>query len=94
MTARDMGEATDAFQGAIFPVASPSDGSWAEIWPSGEHMPAGTMLQIVVDDADRYAEQARANGLEVHGPMDAHGERIYSAVAPGGMPVAVLSKAR
>ena len=54
-------------------------------------MPAGTMLQIVVDDADSLAQQARANGLAPEGPMDAHGERIYFLKAPTGLPVTFQS---
>jgi cytochrome c biogenesis protein ResB len=50
-------------------------------------MPAGLMLQIVVDGADVVAETARKNGIEVNGPMEAHGEKIYFAVAPGGLSV-------
>jgi hypothetical protein len=50
------------------------------------------MLQIVVDDADAWAERARENGLDPHGPTDAHGERIYFFSAPGGLPVVVLSR--
>jgi hypothetical protein len=33
------------------------------------------------------AESARENGVEVQGPMEAHGEKIYFAVAPGGLSV-------
>jgi len=44
-------------------------------------------LQIVVDDADAVAANAKANGIEVQGPMKAHGEKIYFAVAPGGLSV-------
>ena len=69
----DFGDVGDQFSGAVFPAGE----SWIEIWPQAEGMPAGTMLQIVVDDADAWAEQARANGLEPSGPMDEHGERIY-----------------
>jgi hypothetical protein len=61
--------------------------SWIEIWQKGADMPAGLMLQIVVDDADAVAETARENGIEVNGPMEAHGEKIYFAVAPGGLSV-------
>lgn len=91
----DMGEG-DAFQGAVFPVgeaASPGEGSWIEVWPAGEEMPEMTMLQIVVDDADAFAERARENGVDVKGPDDAHGERIYYVAGPGGLPIAMLSKA-
>jgi hypothetical protein len=50
-------------------------------------MPAGLMLQLVVDDADAIAANARENGVEVQGPMEAHGEKIYFAVAPGGLSI-------
>ena len=87
---RDMGaEHSDGFQGAVFPAG---DASWTEIWAASEHMPETTMLHVIVDDADSYAEQAKANGVAVNGPMDMHGERIYFSEAPGGLQVAVISK--
>lgn len=91
---RDMSEAgeeadNDAFQGAVFPAG---EASWTEVWAASEHMPETTMLHVIVDDADRYAELAKANGVAVNGPMDMHGERIYFSEAPGGLPIAVLSK--
>ena len=95
LTPSDMG-ASDEFQGAVFPVdeaGAKGLGSWIEFWPSGEHMPEMTMLQIVVDDADAYAQQAKKNGLAVKGPDDAHGERIYYLDGPGDLPIAFLSKA-
>ena len=55
-------------------------------------MPACTMLQLVVDDADAWAARARENGLDPHGPMDAHGERIYFLQAPTGLPVTFQSR--
>jgi len=76
------------FVGGIFPAA---DGSWVEIWQEGEGMPAGVMLQLVVDDADAMAEQAKRNGLEPSGPMDAHGERIYYLETPAGIPMSFQS---
>ena len=78
------------FSGAIFPAGS----SWIELWPAGDGMPTGTMLQIVVDDADAFAAHARQNGLEPKGPTDAHGERIYFLAAPGGMNISFQSKVR
>ncbi len=85
---RDMGACEGAdFSGAIYPAGD----SWIEIWQAGNEMPAGTMLQVVVDDADAFAEHARSNGLEPQGPMDAHGERIYFLQAPGGLQVAFQS---
>ncbi len=78
---------SDAFTGAIFPAAD----SWIEIWPEGPDMPAGIMLQIVVDDADAFAAHAKTNGLDPHGPTDAHGERIYYLQAPSGLQLSFQS---
>ena len=94
LKANDLGESA-AFQGAVFPVdeaGAKGFGSWIEIWPAGENMPEMTMLQIVVDDADAYAEQAKKIGVDVKGPDDAHGERIYYLEGPGGLPIAFQSK--
>lgn len=66
--------------------------SWVEVWPVGDDMPEGTMLQIVVDDADAFAEHVRQQGLQPQGPMDAHGERIYFLEAPTGLPVSFQSR--
>ena len=96
LSATDMG-ASDAFNGAVFPVdehGAKGEGSWIEIWPAGENMPEMTMLQIVVDDADAWAERAKSNGVEVKGPDDAHGERIYYMEGPGGLPIAFQSKVK
>ncbi len=76
------------FSGAIFPAGE----SWVEVWPEGPGMPAGIMLQVVVDDADAWADNSRKNGLEPTGPMDAHGERIYYLKAPGGLAISFQSK--
>ncbi len=76
--------------GAIFTTEDQK--SWAEFWHESEGMPAGTMLQLVVDDADAMAAAARANGLAPEGPMDAHGERIYFLTLPGGLPLSFQSK--
>lgn len=62
-----------------------ADNSRVEVWPEGEGMPAGIMLQMVVDDADALAALARKNGLQPRGPMEARGERIDSLLAPGGL---------
>lgn len=78
----------DGFTGAIFPA----DASWIEVWPQGPEMPAGIMLQIVVDDADAFAEHAKANGLDPQGPVDAHGEHIYYLDTPSGLQVSFQSK--
>ena len=81
-------ESSDRFSGAIFPAGD----SWIELWPKADGMPAGVMLQIVVDDADQMAKTARENGLDPKGPTDAHGERIYFIEAPTGLPVSFQSK--
>ncbi len=85
---KDLDDDADGFSGAIFPAGE----SWIEIWPESEDMPSGVMLQIVVDDADAWAAQARSNGLEPHGPTDAHGERMYFIQGPGGLPITFQSK--
>ena len=76
------------FSGAFYPAGE----SWVEVWPEGPGMRAGIMLQIVVDDADAWADNARKNGLEPTGPMDAHGERIYYLKAPGELAISFQSK--
>lgn len=83
----DFGADSEEFNGAIFPAGT----SWVEIWKQGPEMPAGVMLQIVVDDANAMAKAAKANGVDVSGPIDAHGERIYYATAPGGLSVSFQS---
>lgn len=79
----------DPFGGAVFPAG---DGSWVEVWPEGPGMPAGIMLQVVVDDADAWAARARTNGLDPQGPVDAHGERIFYLQAPSGLQMSFQSK--
>jgi hypothetical protein len=82
------GDATqDSQSGGIFAAGD----SWIEVWPEGEGMPAGTMLQLVVDDADAFANQAKSQGLNPQGPMEAHGEKIYFIEAPNGLPVSFQS---
>lgn len=81
---RELGGDANTFSGCVIPAG---EASWIEIWQKGQDMPAGLMLQIVVDDADAVAASARNNGIEVQGPMEAHGEKIYFAVAPGGLSV-------
>ncbi len=81
-------EAAEGFSGAIFHAGD----SWLEIWQESADMPAGTMLQIVVDDADAFAEFAKSKGLEPQGPMDAHGEHIYFFQAPNGLQLSIQSK--
>lgn len=80
---RDFGGG-EGFQGCVLPAGSDS---WVEIWQKAEGMPVGLMLQLVVDDADAMATHARQHGIDIQGPMEAHGERIYFAVAPGGLSV-------
>ena len=85
---RDMGVTeSESFPGAVFPAGD----SWIEVWKNGPDMPEGVMLQVVVDDADAFAEHARSNGLDPQGPMDAHGERIYFLQAPTGLQMSFQS---
>ncbi len=86
--AKDIGMDGDTFGGAVFPAGD----SWVELWPSNDPNSSMTMLQLVVDDADAFAENARKNGLDPQGPTDAHGERIYMITAPGGMAMSFQSK--
>lgn len=79
---------SNEFSGAIFPAGS----SWIEIWQESESMKGGTMLQIVVDDADVFAKHAKDNGLAPEGPIDAHGERIYFIQAPNGLNISFQSE--
>jgi hypothetical protein len=71
----------DSPKGGLFAAGD----SRIEIWPEGEGMPSGIMLQVIVDDADEYAEFARQNGLQPRGPMLSAGEKIYSVLGPGGL---------
>lgn len=86
----DLGTADNGFAGAVFPAG----GSWIELWPVTTDMPPQTMLQLVVEDADALAISARARGVAVDGPIDAHGERIYFMKAPGGLQMSFQSKLR
>jgi len=83
-----MAPGAEAFPGAIFTAGE----SWVEVWKEGPEMPAGIMLQIIVDDADAFAAHARSNGLDPQGPMDAHGEHIYFLEAPSGLQISFQSK--
>jgi hypothetical protein len=76
-----------SFSGAVFPAGT----GWIEIWPEGPELPAGILLQIVVDDAAAFAAHAKKNGLDPQGPVDAHGERIYFLQAPSGLPITFQS---
>ena len=40
------GSDSAAFSGAVFPAGT----GWIEVWPEGPDLPAGILLQIVVDD--------------------------------------------
>jgi hypothetical protein len=82
--------ASPVFSGAVFPAGD----SWVEVWPQRPQMPAGVMLQIIVDDADAFAAHAAENGLAPQGPMDAHGERIYFLKGPGGLQISFQSAAK
>jgi len=86
--ARPLNDDPEAVTGGIFPAGDSS----IEVWPEGEQMPAGVMLQISVEDADAVAEHARANALEPKGPVHANGEKIYYLLAPGGLAVTFQSK--
>jgi hypothetical protein len=81
---------TATFSGAVFPAGE----SWVEVWPQRPQMPAGVMLQIIVDDADAFADYATSNGLAPQGPMDAHGERIYFLKGPGELQISFQSAAK
>ncbi|WP_345243873.1 hypothetical protein [Pontibacillus salipaludis] len=78
---------TEDYRGGIFKAG----GSWLEFWHKNECMNALTMLQIVVDEADEFASFAKEQGVEIHGPIEEHGEKIYSLHAPNGMPVTIIS---
>ena len=87
---RDMGNSGDGFTGAVFPAGD----SWIELWPKSDDTSAEamTMLQLVVDNADAFAEHARSQNLSPQGPMDAHGERIYFIEAPNGLKMSFQSR--
>lgn len=83
-------ELTDAdFSGAVFAA---DENNWIEIWAELPNVPKGLMLQLIVDDADAFAENARANGLDPQGPVEAHGERIYYLMTPVGLPISFQSR--
>ncbi|MFT7668561.1 MAG: hypothetical protein ACI8X5_001255 [Planctomycetota bacterium] len=86
--AKPLSEDPEAVTGGIFHAGE----SRIEVWPEGEQLPAGIMLQVVVEDADAVAEHARANGLHPKGPMEASGEKIYYLMAPGGLAMTFQSK--
>jgi len=86
--AKPLTDNPDATQGGIFKAGE----SAIEVWKDGDQMPAGIMLQVVVEDADATAELARKNGLDPRGPMEAQGERVYYLLAPGGLAMTFQSK--
>ena len=88
VTAPSYEKKSGGFHGCVFPAGE----SWIEVWPENSGMSGGTMLQILVDDADAWAERARSNGLEPQGPLDAENERIYCLQAPTGLLITFLSK--
>jgi hypothetical protein len=86
---KNITEDPESAKGGLFHTA---DGSCIEVWKDGPEMPAGIMLQVVVEDADAVAEHARANGLHPKGPMMTHGEKMYYLLAPGGLAMTFQSK--
>ncbi len=76
------------FSGAVF---ASDDVNWVEIWSELPGVPKGFMLQLIVDDADAFADHARANGLDPQGPVESHGERIYYLMTPIGLPISFQS---
>lgn len=84
-----MSKDTD-FVGALFAAGS----SGIEVWPEGPDLPSGVLLQLLVDDSTAFAANAKRNGLQPQGPVDAHGERIYFLQAPSGIPITIQSPLR
>ncbi len=74
----------DDFSGAVFAA---DDINWIEIWSELPNLPKGFMLQLIVDDADAFADHARQNGLDPQGPVEANGEKIYYLMTPIGLPI-------
>src|SRR5690349_15635215 len=74
------GTADGTFTGAVFAAGE----SWLAMWPPSAEMPSGLMLQVVVDDADAFAERAREQGLNPVGPTDSQNKRLYFLQAPTG----------
>ncbi len=82
----DQGDGEDF--GAIFRTGR---NSWIELAAAAAGEPGTVTLQIVVDDADAFAERARGQGVEAEGPYDCHGERTYRLKVPGPVPISVHS---
>lgn len=84
------GSDVPGFSGALFPAGT----GGIEVWPEGQDLPEGILVQLVVDDATEFAAHAKKNGLDPQGPVDAHGERIYFLEAPSGLPITIQSALR
>ncbi|KUP05180.1 hypothetical protein Q75_13040 [Bacillus coahuilensis p1.1.43] len=80
-------ENQEGYNGGIFKA----DHSWLEFWEAGENMPPMTMIQLIVENADEFASSLEGKGLELQGPFEQHGERMYSLKAPNGMPITFQS---
>ncbi|MDX8288815.1 hypothetical protein SLL00_03380 [Metabacillus indicus] len=80
-------EETADNQGGVFTAGD----SQLEFWKKSDCMPESVMLQIIVDDADEFAEFASARGIKLDGPMFEEGEKIYALTAPDGMPLTIHS---
>lgn len=80
---------SDVSGGDIFPTR---ENSWIELWDETPGMPAGIMLQILVDDVDIWAAQAKERGLELAGPFDQHNERMFMFSTPTGFQITVQSE--
>lgn len=78
--------------GNFLGVVLPAGDSRIEVWPAAPETPACIMLQLIVDDADAWAERARLNGLNPQGPIDRGEERIYVLEAPGGLRMTLQSR--
>ena len=82
------GSSGDSFKGAVFAAGE----SWLAMWPPGEEMRPGVMLQVVVDDADAFAARAREQGLNPAGPTESQGKKIYFVQAPTGLQISIQSR--
>ncbi len=78
-----------AITGASFEA---TNGSGIEVWPEGQGMPQGLMLQIEVADASLVAEYARRQGLEPKGPFETSDLCLYTLLAPGGLALSIQSR--
>jgi hypothetical protein len=82
------GSSDGPFAGAVFAAGE----SWLAMWPPSSDMPAGMMLQVVVDDADAFAARAREQGLSPVGPTDSQNKRLYFLQAPTGLQMSIQSR--